>query len=98
MYLKTDAKIISVLDIDTIRHIIISKHYDEFPESELFVFGDLPNNVNREIILNRGLMARILGFDALDCSGKCGEFDAIGDEMVVVNRASLVVCDEAVLA
>ena len=97
MFLKDDAKVISIVDIDTIRHIVISKHYDEFPESEIFVFGFNPDNVNRRLITNRGFMATILGFDALDCSDNSDEFSIIGNETVILNRSKLAICEDAEL-
>lgn len=51
------------------------------------------------LIANKGLMAYILGFDAIDCLNNDSDcaFQCFCEEMVVVNRSKLVVCDEEIL-
>lgn len=93
MALADDANITTDLELDTIKNIIVSDHYDEFPESKTIWFGDFPNNINKQFINDYGLIAAILGFDAIDNLNDI-EFDWIGREMAVVNRSKLIICDK----
>ena len=98
MYLEDDAKVISVENIAIIGHIIRLKHYEEFPERKACVSENAPVLANNKDLLgDRGLLAYILGYDAIDSSAVSEEFGASRNEMVVVNRSKLVVCDEEIL-
>lgn len=97
MTYSDDAKITNHLEMEIIKDLIVAKHYDEFVASEMMPFGDIEDSINKSFITNYGLMAAMLGFDAIDdscVSDENGEFFWIGNEFPVVNRSKLIICDE----
>lgn len=94
MVVADETKVTNDLELDIIKNIIVSKHYEEFPESKAIVFGDLPDNINRHLINNYGLIAAILGFDAIDNLNGSDEFFWIGTEFAILNRSKLIICDK----